>query len=40
MKIIHLAFVQKNAGYIKGKIIKYIAPKLFYGEIETLQTKL
>ena len=39
MKIIHLAFVQKNAGYIKGKIIKYIAPKLFYGEIKPCKPK-
>jgi len=39
MKIIRLAFVPKNAWYIKGNITKYIAPKLFYGEIETLQTK-
>ena len=34
-----LAFVQKNASYIKGNITKYIAPKLFYGDIEILQTK-
>jgi len=39
MKIIMLGFVQNNAGYIKGNIIRYIASKLFYGEIETLQTK-
>ena len=35
MKIIRRAFEQKNLGYIKGNITKYIAP----GEIETLQTK-
>ena len=29
----------KECRCIKGNIIKYIAPKLFYGEIETLQTK-
>ena len=34
-----LAFMQQKASYIKGNITKYIAPKLFYGEIETLQTK-
>ena len=39
MKIIRLAFVQRNASYIKGNITKYIAPKLFYGDIEILQTK-
>ena len=39
IKIVLIAFVQKNAGYIKGRITKYLAPKLFYGEIETLQTK-